>query len=102
MGASSTTAFQCSPRWTTIAASAPAAPATMKLDALQRKSSRQVAMNVRLVDKEIAAATRLVLTRKYAAIAMTSGLPNTAVTSVGEAWPPSPVYTAPVATIVIA
>src|SRR5947208_9043455 len=93
-------AFQCSARPTTTAAIAPAVPAAMKLMPLQRKSSRHTAKQLRRLDSEIAAATRLVLIRKYVAIAPTSGF-ATAKRSDGTVVPPSRRYTTPVAAMVI-
>ena len=71
----------------TIAVSAPAVPATMKLAALHRKSRPHVSAKVRFDDSAIAPATRLVLTKKYVPIAPTSGF-ATASPAVGGVVPP--------------
>src|SRR4029078_10462132 len=99
MGASSSTAFQCSPRSTTTAAIAPAVPATMKLVPLQRNSSRQTVHADRCVDSAMAVATSAVLQTKYVAIAAISGL-SSAAASNGPRCPPSAIQAAPVADIV--
>ena len=72
----------------TTAASAPAVPATMKLAALHRKSSRQTRQADRPVDSAIATATRPVFRQKYVAMAPTSGFTSDA-TSNGPDVPPS-------------
>ena len=72
----------------------------MKLAPLQRKSRRHVERNVRLVDNAIAAAMRLVLNKKYVAIAPTRGLAGANLSN-GAMVPPSHKYTAPVAPIAI-
>src|SRR5262245_55123657 len=99
MGGRKRRATQCPPRATTTAASAPAVPATMKLAPLQRKSSRHTETKERLLVNAIAPATRPVLTRKYVAIAPTSGFARPEV-SRGVVGPPANWYTMPVATIV--
>jgi len=58
------TAFSMATQAITIAAAAPALPATMKLTALHRKSSRQILTNDWPDDSAIAAATSPVLTTK--------------------------------------
>ncbi len=89
------------PRTTTTAAAAPAVPTTVKLAALQRKSSRQILRSVCRVDKAIAAATRPVLRTKYVAVVPTSGLASPPK-SEGVSCPPSDRYATPVAAIVTA
>src|SRR5436190_6274490 len=72
----------------------------MKLAPLHTKSWRHVDRNGRLVDNAIAPAMRLVLNKKYVAMAPTSGFGG-AKKSNGATVPPSHRYTAPVAPIVI-
>src|SRR5436190_14794632 len=93
-------AVQCSPRPITTAATAPAPPATMKLAPLQRKSSRQTIHTGRPVDRPMAPATSPVLTKKYVAMAVTSGL-DKPEKSTGPTGPPSHSYDQPAAAIVI-
>src|SRR5436190_22523531 len=94
-------AVQCSPRPITTAATAPAPPATIKLAQLQRKSSRQTAHTGRPVDRPMAPATRPVLTKKYVAMAATSGCDKPEKLS-GATGPPSHWYDKPAAAIVMA
>src|SRR5689334_19481594 len=96
-----TIAIQCSPRFTTTAAAAPALPATMKLLPLHRKSSRHTVENERPLESAIAPAIRPVLTKKYVATAPTSGRAS-GTRSLGAGGPPSDAYAAPVAAIVTA
>src|ERR1700682_4233781 len=101
MGASISTADHRSPCSMISAASAPAAPATMKLGPLQRKFSRQTFHSERREDDAIAPATNAVLTTKYVMIvpAMAFG---SAAEYISAVAPPSHAYACPVARIVIA
>ena len=72
----------------TIAATAPAVPATMNVTPLHKKSSRQTVTIPRSVDEAIAPATRPVSNTKYVATAPTSGFANAAI-SKGPVDPPS-------------
>src|SRR5881396_1755656 len=85
----------------TTAAIAPAPPATMKLGALQRKSSCQTCHRDFRVDSAIAAATMLVLTTKCVVMMPTMGLGRLA-SGIGAGEVRSHAYASAVACIVIA
>src|SRR5882672_273993 len=100
MGAIRSRPSHCSPLAITTAATPPTVPATMKLAPLHRKSSCQILQKRCCVEPAIAYATRPVLTKKYAAIAATSGLGSDSKLW-GAHVPPSRTYTHPVVHIVI-
>src|SRR5882724_492660 len=101
MGAAINIADQWSPPSIVTAASAPAAPATMKLGPLQSRSSRHTLQSDRCVDRAIAPAISVLLTRKYVTIVPAIALGSAAVNR-SSAVPPRAVYAWPVERIVIA
>src|SRR5437773_2881842 len=89
------------PRWIAMAAIAPAAAATTKLGTLHRKSSCHTCQMGCRFDRAITPAIRPVLTKKYVAMAPTSGFGSVSKSS-GPVAPPSEMYANPAAIIVSA